>query len=339
MATLAPVALAIDSAGNLYTGSSGGVLKLVRTKGYVQYAAGASPQTVNLLESGNKAYSATAFMQTDFSDYSLVPTASTDCALNSIGTGTVAIGGRCALTASYTPSTFVTTTDAVTFNGNLSNAAMSTPSAVELTLTGPSTAPTPTVTLGAFSPASLVYGQTVTLSVTVSSTLPVVPAGSVVFTVDSSNYSAALSGGTASVQVSGLAAGLHKVSVAYTSSNGYAPASSGTSTLSVVLAPTITLTTTATLAKESGGYQATVTITNTGSATAVNVQITSATLGSATANSLPVSFGSIPGNGGSVKMVLTFPSSAGADGAAAAEKYSGTYTGGSFLASIRATLP
>jgi hypothetical protein len=89
----------------------------------------------------------------------------------------------------------------------------------------------------------------------------------------------------------------------------------------------------------TGGYQATVTITNTGSTTAPNVQIISATLGSATAAGLPVSFGSIAGNGGSVKKVLTFPASAGSDGAAAAEKYSGTCTGGSFTASIRATLP
>jgi sugar lactone lactonase YvrE len=333
-----PAALAIDSAGNLYTGSSGGVLKLKRTQGYVQYAVGASPQTVNLLDSGNQIYSATAFTQTDSTDYSLVPTASMDCVLNGSGAGTLAVGGRCALTASYTPATYVTTTDSVTFNGNLSNAALSMPSSVNLTLTGPATAPTPTVTLGAFSPASPVYGQTVTLSVTVSGT-SIVPAGSVVFTVDSSTYPATLSGGSASVMVSGLSVGVHNVSVAYTSSNGYAPASSGKSTLSVVLAPSVTLTTTATLTKISGGYQATVTITNTGGSTAANVQITSATLGTATATSLPVSFGSIAGSGGSVKMVITFPSSAGADGAGVVEKYSGTYTGGSFAASIRATLP
>jgi len=232
VASLAPEGLAVDAAGDLYTGSGSAVLELVRTQGSVQYAAGASPQTVDLLESGNQVYSASAFTQTDSTDYGLVPTASTDCALNSSGSGTVAIGGRCALTASYTPTTYVITTDAVTFNGNLSNAALSTPSSVKLTLTGPATAPTPTVTLGAFSPTSPVYGQTVTLSVAVSGTF-IVPAGSVVFTVDSSTYPATLSSGTASVQVSGLAVGSHTVSVAYISSNGYAVANSGASTLSV----------------------------------------------------------------------------------------------------------
>ncbi len=232
VANLAPSALAIDSTGNLYTGSGSSVVKLTRTQGYVQFAAGATPQTVNLLESGNQVYTATAFTQTDSTDYSLVPTASTDCVLNSGGAGTLAIGGLCALTASYTPTTFATTTDAVTFNGNLVNAALSTPSSVNLTLTGPASPPTPTVTLGAFSPASPVWGQAVTLSVTVSGT-GIVPAGSVVFTVDSSTYPATLSGGTASVQVSGLSAGQHTVSVAYTSSNSYASANSGPSTLTV----------------------------------------------------------------------------------------------------------
>jgi len=36
---------------------------------------------------------------------------------------------------------------------------------------------------------------------------------------------------------------------------------------------------------------------------------------------------------------LTLSSSAGADGAAVAERYTGTYTGGTFGASIRASLP
>jgi hypothetical protein len=106
----------------------------------------------------------------------------------------------------------------------------------------------------------------------------------------------------------------------------------------VVLAPTITLTTTATLSKVTGGYQATVTITNTGSVTASNVQITAATLGAATATTLPVSVGNIA-SGGSAQVVIAFPATAGADHQAVVEKYSGAYTGGTFAASIRATLP
>lgn len=232
IASLTPSALAVDSAGNLYTGAAGGVVKLARSQGYVQFAASSSPATVNLLESGNQTYSAGAFTQSDTTDYTLAPTASTDCALSSAGSGTVAVGGACALTATYTPTTFQTTTDSVTFTGNLSNAALSNPAAVQLTLTGPATAPASTTTLGAFSPASPIYGQTVTLSATVTGGA-LTPAGSVVFTVDSSTYSAMLVNGTASTVVNGLIAGSHNVSAAYTSSNGYAPSTSTTATLIV----------------------------------------------------------------------------------------------------------
>ena len=132
VAAVTPSALAIDSAGDLYTGSSGGVLKLERTLGYVQFSDSEGPQNVNLLETGNQAFTDTSFAQTDTTDYSVAPTASTDCTLNSSGAGTLAIGGVCALSAAYTPTTFSTTTDVVTFNGNLTNAALSTPASVEL---------------------------------------------------------------------------------------------------------------------------------------------------------------------------------------------------------------
>jgi hypothetical protein len=208
------------------------VLKLTRTQGYVQFAASSTPQTVNLLQSGNQLYSAGSFTQTDTTDYTLAPTATTDCALSINGSGTVAIGGVCALTATYTPKTYSTTTDTVTFSGNLFNAALSAPSAVQLTLTGPATAPASTTTLGAFSPASPIYGQPVTLSATVSGAA-VVPTGTVVFTVDSTTYNATLINGTASTIVNSLTAGSHNVSAAYTSSNGYASSTSTTATLVV----------------------------------------------------------------------------------------------------------
>jgi pectate lyase len=106
-----------------------------------------------------------------------------------------------------------------------------------------------------------------------------------------------------------------------------------------VLAGTVQLTITAVLSKLSGGaYQAVVTATNNGTGTAQNVQLTGATLGAASA-AVPVSLGNISHGGGTAVATLTFSSSAGADGAAAAERYTGTYTGGTFGASIRASLP
>jgi len=101
---------------------------------------------------------------------------------------------------------------------------------------------------------------------------------------------------------------------------------------------TIQITTTAALAKVSGGYQATVTVKNSGTGTAQNVALTGATLGAANGTPLPYALGDIQ-PGSTAVASFFFPSTAGNPGAAAVEKYTGTYTGGTFVASIRAVLP
>jgi hypothetical protein len=98
------------------------------------------------------------------------------------------------------------------------------------------------------------------------------------------------------------------------------------------------MTTTGELSKIAEGYQMVVTVKNTGNVTAPNVQLTQATLGAASGAAIPASLGDIT-SGGSASVTLTFPSSAGADGAAVAERLSGTYSGGTFGGSFRATLP
>jgi hypothetical protein len=105
-----------------------------------------------------------------------------------------------------------------------------------------------------------------------------------------------------------------------------------------ILVGTVTITTTGALSKVAGGYQMIVTVKNTGNVTASNVQLTQAALGAATGATIPASLGDIA-SGGSASVTLTFPSSAGGDGAAVAERLSGTYTGGTFGGSFRATLP
>jgi predicted extracellular nuclease len=98
------------------------------------------------------------------------------------------------------------------------------------------------------------------------------------------------------------------------------------------------LATTATLSKVAGGYQAIVTIHNSGTGTAQNVQLTAAVLGSANGTPLPQSLGDIAG-GASAVVTLTFPSTAGASGATVVERFTGTYTGGVLGGSIRVVLP
>jgi hypothetical protein len=111
-------------------------------------------------------------------------------------------------------------------------------------------------------------------------------------------------------------------------------------TLSVVAAPAVSLTVTATLTGSAGtGYTLTVMLQNPGTGPASNVVLNTATLGAKTGSPLPQTLGTIPA-GGSGVFTVNFPGSAGADGAGVAEKYSGTYTGGSFSASLRSvTLP
>ena len=103
---------------------------------------------------------------------------------------------------------------------------------------------------------------------------------------------------------------------------------------------TVRLVTTAQLTKlGDGSYQAMVTIVNNGTGTAQNVTLTSATLGPASGSPIPQTLGNIVPNGGFIITTVNFPASAGNSGQLVTEKYSGTYSGGSFGGTIRAILP
>jgi hypothetical protein len=125
------------------------------------------------------------------------------------------------------------------------------------------------------------------------------------------------------------------ITAATTAANAYKTYTIATASVPILVG-TATLTTTGALSKVAGGYQLIVTVKNTGNVTAPGVQLTSSTLGAASGGS--ASLGDIA-SGGSAVVTLTFPSSAGADGAGVVEKLSGTYTGGTFGGSFRAMLP
>ncbi|HSU31684.1 MAG TPA: hypothetical protein VLJ11_10650 [Bryobacteraceae bacterium] len=137
-----------------------------------------------------------------------------------------------------------------------------------------------------------------------------------------------------------LPSGMQTLNVTFTPTNlGTKSTNFTIATASVpILVGTVTITTTGALSKVAGGYQMVVTIKNSGNVTAPNVQLTQATLGGATGGTIPASIGDIA-SGGSASVTLTFPSSAGADGATVAQRLSGTYNGGTFGGSFRATLP
>jgi Pro-kumamolisin, activation domain/MBG domain (YGX type) len=113
-------------------------------------------------------------------------------------------------------------------------------------------------------------------------------------------------------------------------------------TLSVISAPTVVINASATLTgSASAGYTAHVTVTNTGTAAASNVMLTTATLGGVAGTPLPqtVGTGTLAANGGTATVTVSFPGTAGADGARSVETLGGTYTGGTFSASTRVVLP
>jgi hypothetical protein len=101
--------------------------------------------------------------------------------------------------------------------------------------------------------------------------------------------------------------------------------------------PPTLITTNSLTALSDGSYQATVTVSNTGG-TAQNVTITNSVLGSVAGSPATAPLGTIA-PGGNAVATITFPSSAGAPGAATVIKITGTYTGGTFGGSARTTLP
>jgi hypothetical protein len=175
-------------------------------------------------------------------------------------------------------------------------------------------------------PATVAAGSPVsfTLTGTASSGLPVT------YTVTGP---ATLSGNTLTINSAGP--GTVTVTASQAGNANYNAAVPVTQTIVI---GTVQLVTTAVLSNTGSGYRAVVTVVNNGSVTAQNVQLTAATLGAASATGLPASFGSIAG-GSSATVTITFPASAGAPGATVAEKLTGTYTGGTFGGSFRASLP
>jgi len=124
------------------------------------------------------------------------------------------------------------------------------------------------------------------------------------------------------------------------SANGGRARASATVSVAPTVAGTATLVTTSTLTRQGdGSYLATVVVTNNGSGSVQNVQLSGATLGTATGSPLPYLIGNIGPNGGRATLTVSFPSTAGAPGANSVEKLTGTYTGGTFSGGSRVTLP
>jgi hypothetical protein len=100
----------------------------------------------------------------------------------------------------------------------------------------------------------------------------------------------------------------------------------------------VNLVVTKVLQRTGGNVVVQLTIANTGGTAANNVTLTSVKVGSVLGTPLSQSVGTI-GAGASVSAIVSVPGSVGASGAASSLTVAGTYTGGTFSASMRITLP
>jgi hypothetical protein len=102
----------------------------------------------------------------------------------------------------------------------------------------------------------------------------------------------------------------------------------------------VTLVVTQSLSRDPGTNEivAGITVTNAGTGTASNVQLTSVLLGSTAPSTALPNLGSIA-VGGSTTANVRFPGSAGTSGSPSVLRVAGSYTGGNFASSNRVTLP
>ncbi len=190
---------------------------------------------------------------------------------------------------------------------------------------------------GTLNPAfnSLTTSYTINLLSSVASiTLtPTAEASNATITVNG----ASVASGSASAAIP-LHVGVNTIPVVVTAVDG--AVQTYTVAVSAVQPPTVSLTATAAVSgSHDGGYTMTVTVKNTGTGPASNVVLSAASLGTTNGTGLPQTWGTIAA-GGTGTFTVSVPGSAGLDGAGVAEKFSGTYTGGSYSASIRSvTLP
>ncbi len=142
----------------------------------------------------------------------------------------------------------------------------------------------------------------------------------------------------ATLNSSTLGLGSHTITAVYSGDANYAASTSIAAPLTVSNGP-VTLTTNGVVSgNASSGYLISIIITNTGTGIAQSATLTGATLGGVAGTPTPQFVGDIK-PGVSLVLLVTVPAAAGADGAPAVERFTGTYTGGTFGGSQRVTLP
>ncbi len=239
-----PVGVALDPGGNIYvadTASTTGVSFYSRAASTQNFASISATLYATLTNIGNQGYSQ-LFTQSDSTDFTVSGSASNGCTFTS--PLVLASGANCGLTALFTPSGTGNLTDTIAFNGSPT-----------LTLTGSNAVPVvgTTTTLGSLTPASPTYGNTMTVTVTVSpDSGSTAPTGTISFVVDggapTAGYPLAASGSSSmyTYTLPALSAGNHTVVATYTpTGNSFSSSASSQFSITVAqLAISATVTTT-----------------------------------------------------------------------------------------------
>ena len=247
---LAPYGVALDGSANLYVVDSAnaatyainraqGTLPLGRgnintstsqLKGYIG-SAGNQPLIL-----GNPGYVATG----DTTVFTITSPPNTGC----VNSATITPGFACSLSASFGPTVVGNYSELLSFTSNATNTA--TPS-LTLTGTGLNQSVT-TIALVQTSPSGTApFGQSVTITATISSTKAGTPTGSVAFSVDGGQAkNVQLSGNTAHITLNALTGGNHAVSASYSGDLLFAPSNT-------VLAVAVAQASSTTIVTTSGG--------------------------------------------------------------------------------------
>lgn len=236
-----PVGVALDPSGNLYVADAqSGAMEYGRTLSSQTFASLSDILSATLTNIGNESYVETQsaglyYTQSDTTDFSVSAASANGCDF----TSPLDSGTECGMSALFTPQATGTFTDDVLFAGNAVNT-----SSVAWDITGSGTVSyATTTTLSGPSPASPVFGQTVDVTVNVTSAHGT-PTGDVVFTVDSTVEPAvALSSGSYVLSLTGLTAGPHTVSVTYSGGGSFSGSSATALNFSIAQAiPSISWT-------------------------------------------------------------------------------------------------
>jgi len=205
--------LAVDQVGNLYLSDTAGN-RIVEVAGSTAATiafgsqtilTSSSPQSVTLYNSGNQPLTLTNIaVPTGFS----LSTNSNACASTTV----LAAGANCTFTVTFTPPSVANYSSQITITDNALNNVKSTQT-IQLTGLGVGHLD-PTTTMVTVSPLSPTYGQSVTLTATVSGGSS--PTGFVNFVVGTTTQREALqTNGTATDTLTGLAAGTYTVAANY----------------------------------------------------------------------------------------------------------------------------